>query len=42
MIIYYSIEEADNYIELPDDEFDSIIVGLERFVKKTFGGSHKV
>jgi len=34
MIIYYSIEEADNYIELPDDEFDSIIVGLERFVKK--------
>lgn len=34
MKIYYSIEEADNIIRVSDEEFDSIVVGVYKFVKK--------
>ncbi|MEM4140243.1 MAG: class I mannose-6-phosphate isomerase [Nitrososphaeria archaeon] len=34
MTIYYSIEEADNIIRISKEEFDSITVGIEKFIDK--------
>ncbi len=33
MTIYYSIEEADNNVTIPEEKIESILVGLDKFVE---------